>query len=293
MDRDQLQKQKGKEREDRKRKATEDIDIGVADRVYRKNLTESNKIAPNFNETPHLVTRKVLGDVVVRDDPTGNKGYRRNVVHLKLTVRPYIPSPIRCFNCQALGHAASSCIKEKLCPCGIPPHEGVPCQDPKECVNCGGPHSAAYRECPSYITEATIQKVKVVERISYVDAKRKVIINTPKQNTSYAAITSKSPEVPVKDIIASLIPHIETAVRNAVASSVMKPNELGSSLPLPPPPLPPSITSAGRIRSDSASTSISVSSDKRKKQGKSTTDEDIPTHGDSSKSLKKRGRPKT
>nr|CAH7720776.1 unnamed protein product [Callosobruchus chinensis] len=82
MDRDQLEKQKEKERKDRKRKATEDIDIGVDDRVYRNNLTEANKIAPNFNATPHVVTRKIGGDVVVRDDVTG-KEYRRNVVHLK------------------------------------------------------------------------------------------------------------------------------------------------------------------------------------------------------------------
>nr|CAH7762166.1 unnamed protein product [Callosobruchus chinensis] len=82
MDTDQLEKHKEKEREDRKRKATEDIDIGVDDRVYRKNLTKANKIAPNFNGTPHVVTRKIGGDVVVRDDVT-EKEYRRNVVHLK------------------------------------------------------------------------------------------------------------------------------------------------------------------------------------------------------------------
>nr|CAH7762165.1 unnamed protein product [Callosobruchus chinensis] len=52
------------------------------DRVYRKNLTKANKIAPNFNGTPHVVTRKIGGDVVVRDDVT-EKEYRRNVVHLK------------------------------------------------------------------------------------------------------------------------------------------------------------------------------------------------------------------
>nr|CAH7720775.1 unnamed protein product [Callosobruchus chinensis] len=43
---------------------------------------KANKIAPNFNATPHVVTRKIGGDVVVRDDVTG-KEYRRNVVHLK------------------------------------------------------------------------------------------------------------------------------------------------------------------------------------------------------------------
>nr|CAI5850298.1 unnamed protein product [Callosobruchus analis] len=153
-----------------------------------------------------------------------------------------------------------------------PPHEGVPRQGPKKCVNCGGSHSAAYRECPSYKTEAKIQKVTVVEGISYGEAKRKAIVNTPKQNTSYATITSKAPEISVKDIIASLIPHIETAIRNAVRSSVMKPNELGP--PLPPPSLPPPNTSSGRARSDSASTSISATSEKRKEQDESTTDED-------------------
>nr|CAI5852951.1 unnamed protein product [Callosobruchus analis] len=82
-----------------------------------------------------------------------------------------------------------------------------------------------------------------------------------------------APEISVKDIIASLIPYIETAVKNAVASPVMKPNELGP--PLPPPSLPPPNTSSGRVRSDSASTSISATSEKRKKQDESTTDDDV------------------
>nr|CAH7734066.1 unnamed protein product [Callosobruchus chinensis] len=97
---------------------------------------------------------------------------------------------MRCFNCQAIGHSALNCKKEKICPCGISAHDGTPCQEPKKCVNCGGAHSAAYKGCPKYKTEASIQKIKATENISYIEAKRKVVVNTPSSNVTYGNVAA-------------------------------------------------------------------------------------------------------
>ncbi|CAH2010963.1 unnamed protein product [Acanthoscelides obtectus] len=189
---------------------------------------------------------------------------------------------IMCFNCQALGHTAGNCQKEKICPCGNPPHEG-PCPEPKKCVNCEGPHSAAYMNCPKLKAEAAIQKVKVTENITYAEAKRKVNITTPKPTTSYSAAVQKSSEMNIQQIISRIIPHIETAVRNAISCSTSKCDHFKA---------PSSGLIFRRDRSDSVSTNLSAASEKRKKPGDSTTDDDSSAMDPNSNPTKKRGRPK-
>ena len=66
---------------DRKRKASENI-ISHGDKVYVKNMEKPNKLCANFNSTPHTVEASKGGDVMVRNDKTGQV-FRKNVVHLK------------------------------------------------------------------------------------------------------------------------------------------------------------------------------------------------------------------
>ncbi|KAG6440823.1 hypothetical protein O3G_MSEX001465 [Manduca sexta] len=80
-DKDKLMKEKGKEHEDRKRKA-EEIDIGIGEKVYVKNMVKENKLTTNFNPTPHTVVNCKGSDYSVRNDETGQE-LRRNIIHLK------------------------------------------------------------------------------------------------------------------------------------------------------------------------------------------------------------------
>ncbi|KAG5884287.1 hypothetical protein JTB14_001354 [Gonioctena quinquepunctata] len=68
---------------------------------------------------------------------------------------------MRCFKSQAFGHVANICTKEQICACGNPPYEGSPCEEPKKCVNCNGPHSSGYKNCPTYKKEQLVQQIKV------------------------------------------------------------------------------------------------------------------------------------
>lgn len=80
-DRDKEKKEKNKLNEDRKRKATE-RELEVGEKVYVKNVIKENKLASEFNPTPHTVVSAEGSDINVRNDETGQE-YRRNIVHLK------------------------------------------------------------------------------------------------------------------------------------------------------------------------------------------------------------------
>nr|CAI5832528.1 unnamed protein product [Callosobruchus analis] len=71
-------------------------------------------------------------------------------------------------------------VAKIVCACGKPPHGEAECEQPVKCVNCNGPHSAGYKGCETYKEEAAIQRIKVLERIPYSEAKKKLQLNTPR-----------------------------------------------------------------------------------------------------------------
>nr|CAI5844254.1 unnamed protein product [Callosobruchus analis] len=89
------------------------------------------------------------------------------------------------------GHVAERCKSNRICICGKPPDDQTPCKDPVKCVNCEGSHMALYKGCPKYKIEAAIQRVKTVERISYIEARNKVEIVTPTSNIYYARAVTR------------------------------------------------------------------------------------------------------
>lgn len=102
-----------------------------------------------------------------------------HMAYLNLPVRLYIPAPLRCFRCQKFGHTSIKCTSDQICVCGLPLHEGSSCREPITCIHCEGNHSARSRNCPVYRQEMAIQEVKTRERITYLEAKKRVVIPTP------------------------------------------------------------------------------------------------------------------
>nr|CAH7753293.1 unnamed protein product [Callosobruchus chinensis] len=142
-------------------------------------------------------------------------------IYKRLPVRPYIPAPLRCFRCQLFGHTASKCQGNQVCVCGKSIHEGSPCEQPISCVNCGGQHSARAKSCPKYKTEYAIQELKVTERLSYFEAKRRVNSSTPTVGVSYAQTTRTPASTPNPQIfISDLTPQIVDIVKKTIESSL-------------------------------------------------------------------------
>lgn len=212
-----------------------------------------------------------------------------NVAFYKLKVRPYIPPPRRCFNCQRFGHVADKCANEKICACGRNPHGETICEEPKNCVNCNGTHSAGYKNCPKYKLEAAIQRIRTLEKISYQEAKNKVIIKTPIPNKTYAtAANFNKTDITTAEITREIIPQIEQVIKNILSEQLNKTDIFKI-------PQTPKYTYTSRERSDSLSTSVSTQSEQRKRplsQNDNTSGEDTDSEKKQN-TKKKRGRPKS
>ena len=94
--------------------------------------------------------------------------------YTKTTIRPYIPNPRRCFQCQRFGHGSLSCRGRPTCPkCGVQGHASDTCNETPHCVNCDGDHAAYSRSCPTWKKEKDIISLKVRENIPFKEARRR------------------------------------------------------------------------------------------------------------------------
>ena len=98
---------------------------------------------------------------------------------LNFKVKPYFPSPLRCYHCQMYGHSIQKCKKKAnnepaVCHnCGKDVH-GV-CTASPSCIHCGENHPASSRSCVRFIFEKEVQVVRAMEKISFGEAKKKVL----------------------------------------------------------------------------------------------------------------------
>ncbi|KFM68503.1 hypothetical protein X975_09519, partial [Stegodyphus mimosarum] len=86
--------------------------------------------------------------------------------YLNCPVCPYIPNPMRCFQCQRFGHSKISCHSKLACArCAMVGHDSDTCTAASLCVNCKGEHPAFSRSCPKWKLEKEIQTTKVNKNI--------------------------------------------------------------------------------------------------------------------------------
>ena len=109
--------------------------------------------------------------------------------HFELIDR-YIPKPMRCNNCQRLGHTAKKCHrKETICAkCGQEGHMFRTCNNEAKCVLCGGPHPSTYNKCPSYVFKSEVLATQVKCRLTFKEAEDDVKKRYRDENKSYSFI---------------------------------------------------------------------------------------------------------
>ncbi|KAH3769425.1 hypothetical protein DPMN_170693 [Dreissena polymorpha] len=96
---------------------------------------------------PRLVKISFLTSI-----PVPNKIFVKGT-SIALDSRPCPTTPVRCFNCQGIGHIASrgKCHNTtSCCRCAGPICQRRCTNKLRSCANCGGQHSASYQGCPSY-----------------------------------------------------------------------------------------------------------------------------------------------
>ena len=89
-----------------------------------------------------------------------------------LTVKEFIPHPIRCFKCQKFGHISKNCRGKQKCPLCSEDHTFEECQnrENKKCSNCGGSHSAGFKGCIVFVKAQEIKQLSHQKKITYSEA---------------------------------------------------------------------------------------------------------------------------
>ena len=139
---------------------------------------------------------KVPTDTIVLtfDSPKPPTSIR--AAYLTLSVRPYVPNPMRCFKCQRFGHGKDRCRRSaELCArCGKGGHAEHQCKADPHCVNCHGEHSASSKECPKYLEELAILRYRAEHGGTFQQARKNVVVDKPRAiaQRSYASAVRPS-----------------------------------------------------------------------------------------------------
>lgn len=179
--------------------------------IYNRDLLYStdDEIIENLADQGVVDVKRLTRKVDKVDKPTGSFILTFNRFKLpekvkaayhSLEVRPFVPNPLRCFKCQKFGHISNTCKDRPICAlCGIEEHgETVECTKPPKCPNCGGEHAPRSRECPVFKVEFAVQKIKVEEKISYLEAKKKFFSLSPNNIFSLGKSFSSATAQPKK-----------------------------------------------------------------------------------------------
>ena len=113
----------------------------------------------------------------------------------------YVPNPLRCFNCQRFGHHEHNCSEDlgSVCEnCGADghAHHTSQCKNPTKCINCGKDHSPKSSICEVWLKEKAIMKLKVTNKISYLEAKK---LHENKPETTFSKIVQSIARPEMKD----------------------------------------------------------------------------------------------
>ena len=129
--------------------------------------------------------------VLTFDKPAPPKSIK--AAYLNIPVEPFIPNPLRCYQCQKYGHGKSQCKHNAVCArCGKEGHTDDTCSEQPHCTNCSGPHPAYSKECPEWTKQQAIVRIKVERNITFPEAKQlynqQMGTSSSRPSASYASI---------------------------------------------------------------------------------------------------------
>ncbi|GBM80119.1 hypothetical protein AVEN_218281-1 [Araneus ventricosus] len=125
----------------------------------RINIRRGNEIIPTKHIILTFSSSKLPSSITA--------GYGRS------PVKPYIPNPLRCFNCQRFGHSKAACRGKLTClNFRIAGHSANGCKTNPHCFHCKQDHSSDSKDGPQWKTEKKIQEIKIKQNITYAEAKK-------------------------------------------------------------------------------------------------------------------------
>ena len=150
---------------------------GVTEMEIRTELQEQGVVEVH-RVTVKKDTEKVPTNTLFLTFNTPDLPKEITVGYLKVKMALFVPSPMRCFNCNKFGHTSQRCkVAAKCTGCGKDKHEGQ-CERSKLCSNCNGPHVSSAKDCPVW-QKKEIQRVRVEKRIFFPEARQLVEAKMP------------------------------------------------------------------------------------------------------------------
>lgn len=120
---------------------------------------------------------------------------------LRVRVRPYIPTPMRCYACHKFGHLSKFCPSKEspTCyNCNGTKHihsKDEKCTEAAFCANCQQTgHNSYNRNCTEYKRQLNIQTIRVTQNVSMAEAVKRSNIN----RLTYAQVTTTQTETSCK-----------------------------------------------------------------------------------------------
>jgi hypothetical protein len=116
--------------------------------------------------------------------------------YVRVKIEPYMIPVKQCYRCFAYGHVANSpCRSSRLCrDCGCDFHS-EPCELPRKCVHCFGPHSSNSKQCPEYTRQKNIKDRMSFMKEDYFTASKffpityKIVKGAPRRPQSFSQAT--------------------------------------------------------------------------------------------------------
>ena len=106
----------------------------------------------------------------------------------------YIPKPLRCLNCQRLGHTKNWCKKEAptCAKCAEEGHKAFDCTKELKSINCGEKHNAMSKDCPAFIFKSEVLATQTRKRLTFLEADAEVKQRYTEKGERYSFIVKKS-----------------------------------------------------------------------------------------------------
>ena len=116
----------------------------------------------------------------------------------EFVVHAYVPPVRRCTTCSKLGHLKAQCRSTvPVCPrCGSRGHTPDVCPNKRCCLNCGGPHSAAYQGCPQQRLRLIANRIRSGTVIPYSEALKRAHVEVEDRIKPLQPIAETAPHDP-------------------------------------------------------------------------------------------------
>ena len=130
----------------------------------------SQSVVEIYKFTRNIDGKQIPSGVILISFDLYNLPDKINVSWHSVKVREYIPNPMRCKNCQLLGHTSKRCQNPTSCVnCNLPPH--LQCTR-TYCANCAEKHPASAKECQQFIQQKEILTIKTTKKCSMREARQ-------------------------------------------------------------------------------------------------------------------------